>query len=516
MAPPYPSIPFGFPDYSHDYPFGQSAYQQLDPNTGELTIVPNENGNYIVGIKINEYRNGQLIGTVFRDLMYKVIDCGQKVDATLAADSIDTDGRFIYTICNGHTVQTVNTSTQQQHIDDYFWQLDDGNAPYTDTAWHPVLNFSAAGIYDGRLVLNPDGACSDTADVRFVVSTAFDADFELAYDTCVGGPVDFTNRSASSVPLAETLWDFGPGNSTETNPSFGYETPGAKSVLLTIKDGHGCRDSVRKAFDWQPAPPVLLVSPSAEAGCLPLSVHFENQSSPLDSTYRVHWEFGDGNTDTAINPEHTFTTAGHYSAYLSVTSPIGCFIDTVFEHLVLAENAPDADFTWLPTTVSSAAPEARFIPAPSDNTLFYNWYFGDDRFPSMAPSPAHHFADTGRHAVTLVVEDRYGCQDSVTHLVDVAPFASYFMPNAFTPNQDGLNDTFKGVGLADAIMDFRLQVFNRWGQLVFESADPAHGWNGRLHNTGKDLPNGVYPYRLRYRMPRKPLTTQSGEVVLVR
>ena len=90
------------------------------------------------------------------------------------------------------------------------------------------------------------------------------------------------------------------------------------------------------------------------------------------------------------------------------------------------------------------------------------------------------------------------------------------MPNAFTPDQNGSNDVFKGKGYTDAISDYSMAIYNRWGQLVFETDDPDEGWNGMLRNNGKESPQGVYVYKVRYRDPRGDTKALDGELVLLR
>lgn len=112
--------------------------------------------------------------------------------------------------------------------------------------------------------------------------------------------------------------------------------------------------------------------------------------------------------------------------------------------------------------------------------------------------------------VTLIVEDQYGCFDTLTQSIGIIPPQTYFLPNAFTPNADGLNDQFIGVGLTDYLLDFKLEIFNRAGGIVFISDDATQGWDGA------DAPGGVYLYQVSYRVPHGERTTRRGEVVLVR
>ncbi|HRF37954.1 MAG TPA: gliding motility-associated C-terminal domain-containing protein, partial [Saprospiraceae bacterium] len=94
--------------------------------------------------------------------------------------------------------------------------------------------------------------------------------------------------------------------------------------------------------------------------------------------------------------------------------------------------------------------------------------------------------------VTQVVTRPSGCRDTATQIVDIRPEVRFHLPNAFTPNADGLNDTYKGVGIMEGARAFNMSIWNRWGEMVFETDSPNEGWNGRKFNTGQDSPPGVY------------------------
>jgi len=118
--------------------------------------------------------------------------------------------------------------------------------------------------------------------------------------------------------------------------------------------------------------------------------------------------------------------------------------------------------------------------------------------------------------VNQIVLHPSGCADTLTQLIDVVPLSSVFMPNAFSPNGDGINDTFKPKGDFFGVEDYSLTIFNRWGQLVFETEEPSEGWNGKLLNTGNDSATGVYVYKLNYIGPRNKIVSEEGFATIVR
>ncbi|MEL6123470.1 MAG: gliding motility-associated C-terminal domain-containing protein [Bacteroidota bacterium] len=135
---------------------------------------------------------------------------------------------------------------------------------------------------------------------------------------------------------------------------------------------------------------------------------------------------------------------------------------------------------------------------------------------SFEISPSFEFRDTGRHVVTLQATSSNGCLDTVSQVVDVIPLADVFFPNAFTPNNNGRNEVFKGVGNVNLINDYSMNIYDRWGKVVFATNDPNEGWNGRLQNSGELLPMGVYMYLASYRVPRGDMKERRGFATLVR
>jgi gliding motility-associated-like protein len=109
-----------------------------------------------------------------------------------------------------------------------------------------------------------------------------------------------------------------------------------------------------------------------------------------------------------------------------------------------------------------------------------------------------------------------GCTDTITKVLDVEPLLTYFLPNAFTPNFDGLNDEFKGKGNLFGMSDFTMTIWNRWGERVFETRDPNEGWNGRIDNTGSMAIDGVYVYQVTFTGPRNKPYSFKGFATLIK
>ena len=104
--------------------------------------------------------------------------------------------------------------------------------------------------------------------------------------------------------------------------------------------------------------------------------------------------------------------------------------------------------------------------------------------------------------MTLITANQFGCTDTISKLLDVIPQVTYFLPNAFTPNEDGTNDDYRGKGFVEGMKNFKLEIFNRWGERVFQTNDPYDSWNGQKFNKGQAAPQGVYLCLVTYTTPR--------------
>ena len=109
-----------------------------------------------------------------------------------------------------------------------------------------------------------------------------------------------------------------------------------------------------------------------------------------------------------------------------------------------------------------------------------------------------------------------GCPDTIIQIIDVDPVVTYFMPNAFTPNADGQNDVFLGKGILFGMKNFELNIYNRWGEIIFQTNDPLQGWNGQKNNVGAHAQNGVYVYQLNYEDSRGNKVRDNGFATLIR
>ena len=515
--PPYDNVTFRAPTYTPSQPMAGDPVISIDPQTGLITGTPEFQGQFVVGVCVSEFRNGLLLSRVFRDFQFNVASCDPTVVADIEEDIQISDQEFVVNSCGDYTITFNNQSFQQSFIDNFGWSFDMGGGQMESfNQWNPTVTFPGVGTYQGELILNENTDCGDTATIYVNIYPEIDANFTFAYDTCVAGPVSFTDLSVTgSCCLTDWFWEFGDGNTaTAQNPDHIYQIPGDIPVTLTVRDTNACENSLTQIVPYYPVPSLIVIAPSAETACQPAEIFFDNLSFPIDTTYDIFWDMGDGGSSTAISPTYIYEDPGVYTVSVDITSPIGCQTDTTFNDLITVLPSPTAGFSYSPDQPSNLFPEVQFTDE-STGAVHWNWDFGAPP-PSVSPNPTFVFPDTGLFLVTQVVTHPSGCTDTLTALIDVIPEVRYYLPNAFSPNGDGTNDTFRGKGFMVGATDFTFRIWNRWGEPVFETNDPDEAWNGQTDNVGALAPNGVYLVVVTYRDPRGQQVDLKGYATLIR
>ncbi|MBK9544147.1 MAG: gliding motility-associated C-terminal domain-containing protein [Bacteroidetes bacterium] len=265
--------------------------------------------------------------------------------------------------------------------------------------------------------------------------------------------------------------------------------------------------------------PVTVVSgPSADfipnpaSGCPPLVVHYRQQgNTPPGTTYM--WDFGDGTTDINRNPVHLFTAPGHYTVRHIVTNGMGCRTEASVPAAVEVFPLPEAQFTSTPDNASIYQPEISFLDQ-SQLAVHWEWDFGDGTGTSTLQFPTYTFPDSGYYTVRLIATSLHGCIDTTYRKVHVRGEFAIFIPDAFTPNEDGVNDQFTAMGIG--IKDFEMLIFDRWGAQIFSTKNLEKGWDG--YTAGSPIPAQaeVYVYIIRVHDMQDNPYQYLGRVTLVR
>ncbi len=256
--------------------------------------------------------------------------------------------------------------------------------------------------------------------------------------------------------------------------------------------------------------PIVDFGPGNLRGCTPLTVNFDDRSTTLaGSTYR--WTFGDSNNSSTQNPEHTYTAAGSYDVTLEVMNSFGCSSVLVMPDMINVYDSPVASFVSQPTEVTNLEPNVSF----TNTTIgadYYTWDFGDGSANVNDENPMHAYTDTGTYLITLITINNAGCIDTVRGYVEVGDAFAIYIPNAFTPNFDDVNDSFNALGIGWA--DFNLYILDRWGLNLYHSTDREKPWDGTY--LGDPCQSDTYVYKIQVHDTKGKLHSFIGHVSLVR
>ena len=235
-------------------------------------------------------------------------------------------------------------------------------------------------------------------------------------------------------------------------------------------------------------------------GCSPLTVQFTNTSVLGDSFL---YDFGDGSTAFDRNPSHTFIEPGTYTVTLTSIDSGTCNIISTYQRQIEVLANATADFA-----VSFNGCDNKLeLENNSINGFTYRWDFGDGN-ESTEKTPKYKYDVPGEYSITLFVNEGTPCEDEITKPVSISPKATpeIKLYNVFTPNNDGLNDCFVFDGEFLECKDFKLKIYNRWGERMFETTSPTKCWNGRIQNTSTDVPEGTYFYLLWFGNDSTPIS----------
>lgn len=259
-------------------------------------------------------------------------------------------------------------------------------------------------------------------------------------------------------------------------------------------DSNGCKNIDSVKVSVVPTPQINLTT-SAGSGCSPLKATLNSQIT--GNIGSCTWTLSNGMQFQNCGPiQLTLTEPGCYDVTLTTTSPEGCSNTVTGTSFLCVYANPIAEFELTPTEMLSSNTMVNFFNH-SVNAAHYHWNFGDETS-SNEVDPVHVFPEmtAGNYTVTLIATSEDGmCKDSTMHTVKIIEDLIYYIPNSFTPDGDEYNNTFKPVFTQGFDKNnYNLQIFNRWGEMVFESRDPNYGWDGVYR--GKVCQDGTYVWKI--------------------
>lgn len=404
----------------------------------------------------------------------------------------------------------------------YEWDFGDGSIGSGAPMQHVFYNSDTIAVqYDVTLVTSNAFGCTDSVMQHVVVYPSPSAEFIITQPIQqIPNNTFAISNTGSNGTQYSYYWDFGNGtNSSNPFPgSVTYATAGNYTVSLIVSNAF-CADTASDFAQLIDPDPVPSFTGSGE-GCSPVLVEFQNTTMGATS---FMWQFGDGNTSTLENPSHLYVLPGTYFPSLTTTGFGGQTQTTVSTDSVVVYPNAIANFTAQPN----------YVVAPDDAVYFYNlssnadifwWDLGDGNT-SIVEHPVHYYQQEGQYDVTLIANNAYNCPDTflMINAVLAESAGGLDFPNAFTPSSGGQTDGVYDPNSFDndfffpiyqGVVDYHLQVFNRWGEMVFESRDVKVGWDG--YYRGQPAKQDVYVWKAFAKFSNGNQVTKSGDLTLLR
>ena len=510
------------PPYTFTYTINGGANLTVTAYNGNSVTVPAPTG--IVGAFIYELvsvKDGSITACSQLQTGTETIT----IDPLPVADFSFTD------ICLTQTMDFNDLSTVASGTNvGWSWSFGDNSPLKTDQ--DPVNLYSNAGTYTVTLITTTNNGCKDTISKSPVVHPNPSVQFSTA-NVCDGTPVTFSDLS--SIPATDTLfswaWNFGDGSAVNSNQvitgGYLYGGPATYSVRLLVVSNFGCSDSITKTVVVNPNP-VVKFAASDTAGCELFCLYFLD-SSVISSGSNVSWawDIGDGSAvNSSQNFDHCYTNSSVYSPAfftisLTVTSDSGCVSYLSKSNYITVFPNPSASFSAQPEISTIVNPVITLSDA-STGADFWTWDYGDGsalittsiNSPSGINPLPYTYQDTGTYTITLITTTQYGCVDTTYESILINPDFAFYIPNAFSPNNDGINDTFSPKGIF--ISDYAMTIFDRWGNSVFFTDDMNKPWDGKANYGDRAAQADVYVYVIKGTDTYRKKHNYKGIVTLVR
>ncbi len=396
-------------------------------------------------------------------------------------------------ICAGNST----TLSVSSGYSSYLWSTGASNSS---------ISVSAEGTYSVT-VTNANG-CSGSTQVTVQSSPPiFFNVFSNDADICPGEPVEINGVVTGGLP-PYVLYD---GNGNVINFPYIVYPADTTTYNLSVQDACGGTQTGSVDVIVYPVPEPAFTSDIIE-GCQPLIVQF-NETHDYSSYL---WSFGDNSYNHISyehNPQHTFQNSGTFDVSVTATNEYGCSASFTFPEMITVYPKPDAKFTADPSIASIVHPLVNFYNYSVLNDLNF-WSFGDGDS-SLVVDPYHLYPDTGTYIVALIVETQKGCKDTTMSSILIRPEITFYAPTAFSPDGDNLNDVFFVTGTGIDTANFHLYVYDRWGEIIFESDDIAKVWDGTTAD-GKIAENGTYVWLCYYYDIFAIAHEETGQVMIIR
>ena len=400
----------------------------------------------------------------------------------------------------------------------YLWDLGNGvttSNPNPDETY--VNKGTTPNVVTVTLTATSPYGCTDFFSQNITIYGEPQAKF-FATPTVQSYPMTVVNITNTTTGNWLYNWDLGNGTSSAVqNPgAVDYMNVGDYNIELIISNPH-CSDTSMLTVSILPPPPVANFT-GTKKGCSPVTVSFVNLSEYGTDYF---WDFGDGNTSIQENPIYTYHQPGVYTVSVTVNGVSGTDSKVLIDVVEVYPNAV-ANFDYQPIKVSTAGDKTFFYNQSASANIF-EWNFGDGGS-STDENPIYQYNTPGEFPITLIANNEYNCPDTMTHatFVTVESSGEIGFPNAFVPNKGGPSGGMYDPNILDnsifhpisqGIADFHLVIYNRWGEMVFESFNLYHGWDG--YYRGEVSAQDVYVWRVEAILVSGEEKIYKGDVTLL-
>lgn len=386
----------------------------------------------------------------------------------------------------------------------YSWS---GPGSYSSSAQNPsgaAVSAADAGTYTVTVTL---AGCSGTASTTLAMNPGVAPIITQAGPFCLND-----NAVLLNVNSPGGTWS-GTGISNPASGQFSPSIAGAGTHTITYTLNTPCAAPATSNIIVNPLPTVNFNAP-VKNGCVPFTVNLTDLSTPASNN--LVWDFGDGTNSTQTGTvSHTYNSVGCFDVTLTTTSAAGCTNTLTIPNFVCANPFAVADASVGDPTHTVIDPSFQFFNN-SSNATSYTWNFGDGTG-STETNPSHSYPGTpGSYTVMLAANNQFGCPDTTYLTVVIEDELIFYVPNTFTPDGDEHNNMFTPVFYSGFDpQSFTMLIFDRWGEIIFETHDVDQGWHGTyLDGVVKE---GVYTWTMQFKVSESDKkVTYTGHVTLLK
>lgn len=384
-----------------------------------------------------------------------------------------------------------------------------GIEPYT-YLWNESLSTGSENVNTNQTntcyVLDSNACKSNVEFVNVSVSPELQLDINLLSDTvCPESKVEVNLSISGGIESNYLLYEndeniISPGVKT-------YFPNDSRFITYTLTDG--CSSPIKDSVKLNVYPHIIPeFNVSNPSGCEPHSVFFNIQTN-TNLIEDIKWSFGNNMCSFSHNTNHLYETAGNYDVLIEISDIHGCESKRLKEDYIHVYPKPEARFSFEKEPVSPLSQEIVFNNY-SDKADYFSWNFGDGEI-SYEKHPIHHYK-TGTYHVSLIAETIHECKDTAEITIKAETTPAFYAPTAFTPDGDGNNDYFKL--FISNISEFKMIIYNRWGEPVYTSNDSSRSWDGNVNN--EKVESGIYVWTVKYADNNGVSRVKTGNVTLLR